>query len=130
MRTKVVDIELLKKYNKKEIMALLGFNEAQLKAAEQKKWLYGLYQKLVKLGNAEITAHSFEGASHSAQFRGATPEDYRLALMSAIETLEGLIAGNVAHSASIAAAASPPDRRSASARTPARTFSSLVVSAV
>ena len=46
----MVILEPLKKYSKKEIMALLSFNEAQLKAAEQKKWLvffdgnmYGIY---------------------------------------------------------------------------------------
>lgn len=46
----MVDIVPFKKYNKKEIMTLLSFNEAQLKIAEQNKWIifndgnmYGVY---------------------------------------------------------------------------------------
>jgi hypothetical protein len=46
----MIQIEPLKKYNKKEIMAFLEFNEAQLKLAEQQKlivffdgFMYGVY---------------------------------------------------------------------------------------
>ena len=46
----MIHIEPFKKYNKKEIMSFLEFNEAQLKLAEQRKlivffdgFMYGVY---------------------------------------------------------------------------------------
>lgn len=47
-------------------------------------------------GDAEVTNTTFKGNSSQAQFRGASPEDHRLALKSAIEQLENQIAGATA----------------------------------
>lgn len=68
-----------------------GDNAAQL------QWLTDLY--LVESedrSSAEITATSFTGNSHSAQFRASTPEDRRHALRAAIESVEATIAGATA----------------------------------
>ena len=54
--------------------------------AAQLQWLTDLY--LVEAedrSSAEITATSFTGNSHSAQFRASTPEDRRHALRAAID---------------------------------------------
>lgn len=65
--------------------------------AAQLEWLSGLY--LVEAedrSSAEITATSFTGNSHSAQFRASTPEDRRHALRAAIESVKATIAGATA----------------------------------
>lgn len=68
-----------------------GNNAAQL------EWLSGLYlAEAEDRSGAEITATSFTGNAHSAQFRASTPEDRRNALRSAIETVEAKIAGATA----------------------------------
>jgi|GEM_PF-3927731 len=71
-----------------------GDNAAQL------NWLTQQYLLLCedKTG-AEITAHAFEGSSHSAQFRDSSPEQRRMAAGNAVEELEAQIAGEVANSA-------------------------------
>lgn len=68
--------------------------------AAQLDWLTQQYLLLAedKTG-AEITAHAFEGSSHSAQFRDSSPEQRRMAVKAAIEELEAEIAGEVANSA-------------------------------
>lgn len=66
--------------------------------AAQKAWLYALYQSVTESGDAEVTNTTFKGHSSQTQFRGATPEDHRLALMEAIKQLEDKIAGAVAAS--------------------------------
>ena len=59
--------------------------------AAQIDWLGTLYDAYsADRTAAEITAQSFEGASHSAQYRGATPEELRQAVRLAIEHLEVL----------------------------------------
>jgi hypothetical protein len=64
--------------------------------ATQRTWLAGLYLDAAELDGSEVTNFTFKGASSQSQFRGATPEDYRLALKSAIEQLDSLIAGATA----------------------------------
>ena len=64
----------------------------------QKAWIYGLYEEFTANGDAEVTATTFKGSSSTLQFRGATPEDHRLALKAAIENLEAKIAGATAES--------------------------------
>jgi hypothetical protein len=67
--------------------------------AAQLSWLTEQYlAEAADRSGAEVTAHSFEGASHSAQFRASTPEERRMALQQAIEAVEGIIAGAVANS--------------------------------
>lgn len=67
--------------------------------AEQLAWLTGLYlAEAEDRSGAEITATSFKGGSHSAQFRASTPDDRRTALQQAIEAVEAVIAGAVASS--------------------------------
>lgn len=69
--------------------------------AKQKEWLVEQYLTLAAdRSGAEITATSFEGSSHAAQFRSATPDDRRMALQRAIEEVESEIAGDVAKSLS------------------------------
>ncbi len=63
---------------------------------EQRDWLWAEYQKIKEGGLSEVTAHSFNGQSGAAQYRGASPQDNLQALQAAIEELEGLIAGAVA----------------------------------
>lgn len=62
----------------------------------QKTYLWKEYTALTAAGDAEGTAASKDGANGAFQWRGATPEEKRLALRGAIEHLEGLIAGEVA----------------------------------
>lgn len=70
-----------------------GNNQAQL------DWLIEQYQaEAADRTGAEITATSFKGSSHSAQFRASTPDDRRSALRSACESIESVIAGDVANS--------------------------------
>ena len=65
----------------------------------QLKWLTDQYLVLAEdRSGAEITAQTFEGSSHSAQFRDSSPEQRRQALQVAIEDLEREIAGQVANS--------------------------------
>jgi len=65
----------------------------------QKTWLVGLYQaEAADRTGAEITAQSFKGSSHSAQFRSSTADERRSALRCAIESVESVIAGDVANS--------------------------------
>lgn len=66
--------------------------------AAQKDWLYSIYKQFVEDGSAEVTATTFKGSSSTIQYRGANPEDHRLALKAAIETLEAKIAGATADS--------------------------------
>lgn len=67
--------------------------------AAQKKWLVDQYLSLADdRSAAEVTASSFEGSSHSAQFRASSPEDRRLALQRAIEDIERDIDGEVTNS--------------------------------
>lgn len=63
-------------------------------------WLYDRFKEIEAEGTAEVTAQSFVGQSASFQHRGSTPEDNLAAIQSAIEQLEGTIAGNAkaAHS--------------------------------
>lgn len=69
--------------------------------AAQLQWLTDLYLAAAEdRTGAEITATSFEGSSHSAQFRASSPEDRRLALKAAIEEVEATIAGAVTKSLS------------------------------
>lgn len=65
-------------------------------SAAKRVFLIGLYEAVIAGGDAEAVAIGGEGSSSSWQFRGATPEDHRLALMEAIESLDGLIAGDTA----------------------------------
>lgn len=66
-------------------------NNAQL------QWLITAYQaEAADRSGAEITAASFKGSSHSAQFRSATSDERRSALRSAIETVEATIDGATA----------------------------------
>lgn len=67
--------------------------------AAQLEWLSKLYlAEADDRSGAEITASSFQGSSHSAQFRASTPEDRRNALRLAIEEVESLIDGAAASS--------------------------------
>lgn len=67
----------------------------------QKKWLTEQYLILAEdRSSAEVTAATFEGSSHSAQFRASSPEDRRLALQRSIEEVEREIAGEVTKSLS------------------------------
>lgn len=67
--------------------------------AAQLQWLTDLYLAAAEdRTGAEITATSFEGSSHSAQFRASSPEDRLLALKAAIEEVEATIAGLVDNS--------------------------------
>lgn len=67
--------------------------------AAQLAWLTDQYLLLAEdRSGREITAHAFEGSSHSAQFRDSTPEQRRHAAQAAIEDLEKEIAGLVANS--------------------------------
>lgn len=75
--------------------------EARIRApgdnAAQLQWLTDLYLlEAEDRSGAEITATSFTGNAHSAQFRASTPEDRRHALRAAIETVEATIAGATA----------------------------------
>lgn len=63
-------------------------------SAAKREFLIELYEAVIAGGDAEAVAIGDEGSSSSWQFRGATPEDHRLALMEAIESLDSLIAGN------------------------------------
>lgn len=66
-------------------------NQAQL------DWLIAQYQaEAADRVGAEITATSFKGSTHSAQFRNSTADERRSALRSACETLEATIAGATA----------------------------------
>lgn len=68
-----------------------GNNQAQL------DWLIEQYQaEAADRSGAEVTATSFKGSSHSAQFRASTPDERRSALRSACETVEATIAGATA----------------------------------
>jgi hypothetical protein len=70
-----------------------GDNNAQL------QWLTDQYLLLAEdRSGAEITAHAFEGSSHSAQFRDSSPEQRRQAVQAAIEAVEAKIAGLVDNS--------------------------------
>jgi len=67
--------------------------------AAQLQWMTDQYLLLADdRSGREITAHAFEGSSHSAQFRDSTPEQRRLAVKAAIEALENEIAGLVTDS--------------------------------
>ncbi|MCG3206281.1 MAG: hypothetical protein KCHDKBKB_03015 [Elusimicrobia bacterium] len=67
----------------------------------QKQWLTGQYLLLAEdRSGAEVTASTFEGSSHSAQFRDSSPEQRRMALQRAIEEIESEIAGEVTKSLS------------------------------
>ncbi len=67
----------------------------------QLQWLTDQYLLLAEdRSGAEITAQTFEGSSHSAQFRDSSPEQRRQAVQAAIEDLEAEIAGQVAKSLS------------------------------
>lgn len=66
--------------------------------AAQLEWLTELYlAEADDRSGAEVTATSFEGSSHSAQFRASSPEDRRMALRQSIEAVEATIAGAVAN---------------------------------
>lgn len=55
----------------------------------QLTWLKELYFAAANdRTGAEISSQSFEGASHSAQYRASTPEERRQALRLAIEHVE------------------------------------------
>jgi hypothetical protein len=63
----------------------------------QLSWLIEQYTaEAADRSGAEITATSFKGSSHSAQFRASTPDERRSAIRSAIETVEATIAGATA----------------------------------
>jgi len=47
-------------------------------------------------GDAEVTGSTFKSNTSQIQFRGATPEDHRLAIKAAIEQVEAIIAGETA----------------------------------
>ena len=64
--------------------------------AAQRAWLAGLYLEAAELDGSEVTNFTFKGSSSQSQFRGATPEDYRLALKAAIQQIDSLIAGATA----------------------------------
>lgn len=64
--------------------------------AVQKKYLWAQYLIATGEGDAEGLSMGMDGGSSQFQWRGATPEEKRLALKQAVEHLEGLIAGNVA----------------------------------
>lgn len=65
--------------------------------AAQLAWLIEQYQtEAADRSGAEITGTSFQGSSHSAQFRASTPEDRRHALRAALESVEATIAGATA----------------------------------
>lgn len=65
--------------------------------AAQLKWLSDLYlAEAEDRSGAEITATSFTGNAHSAQFRASTPEDRRNALRAAVEAVESKIDGATA----------------------------------
>ncbi len=69
--------------------------------AAQLQWLTEQYLLLADdRSGAEITATSFAGSSHSAQFRDSSPDQRRMALQRAIEEVESEIAGDVAKSLS------------------------------
>ena len=59
----------------------------------QRTWLFARYEEYRAAGDAEVTSVSFQGQSSTSQFRGASNEDHRLALMSAIENVKGILAG-------------------------------------
>jgi len=62
----------------------------------QRAYLWAQYQALTAEGDAEGTSTSADGSAAAFQWRGATPEEKRMALKTAIEKLEGLIGGDVA----------------------------------
>ena len=65
----------------------------------QLQWLTDQYLALAEdRSGAEVTATSFMGSSHSAQFRDSSPEQRRQAVQAAITDLEAEIAGQVANS--------------------------------
>jgi hypothetical protein len=67
----------------------------------QLEWLMSQFRDRARdRSGAEITGQTFEGSSHTAQFRDATPGDHLKAIESAIEDLEAEIAGQVAKSLS------------------------------
>jgi hypothetical protein len=69
--------------------------------SSQKQWITEQYLLLAEdRSGAEITAQGFEGSSHSAQFRDATPGEKRMALIAARKELTREIAGEVAKSLS------------------------------
>lgn len=69
--------------------------------AVQLEWLTDQYLLLAEdRSGAEVTAYSFEGSAHSAQFRDSSPEQRRQAVQAAIEDLEAEIDGQVAKSLS------------------------------
>jgi len=74
-------------------------HEGDLEA--QKKWITDQYLLLAEnRSGEEVTALSFEGSSHSSQFRASTPEDRRLALVAARKEIISEIAGEVTKSLS------------------------------
>jgi hypothetical protein len=87
--------DLVRDYRHHARMLHVGDQPAQL------KWITDQYLLLAEdRSGAEVTAHAFEGASHSAQFRDSTPEQRRIALQTASEELEAEIAGDRAKSLS------------------------------
>ena len=62
--------------------------------AAQLAWLKDRYNEAAEnRESAEVTSQSFEGTTHSMQFRGSTPEERRQALKLAIRHLN-IISGN------------------------------------
>ena len=62
--------------------------------AAQLAWLKERYNEAAEnRESAEVTSQSFEGTTHSMQFRGSTPEERRQALKLAIRQLN-IVSGN------------------------------------
>lgn len=66
--------------------------------AKQRDWLFDQYKTRLGLGDGEVTQMSFDGSMTQTQFRGATPEDHRMALKNAIEQVKAIIDGELANS--------------------------------
>jgi len=62
--------------------------------SDQVEWVKNLYLGYCSdLNAAEVTATAFGGESHSLQFRGATPEELRMAAGLAYDELSALATG-------------------------------------